>query len=94
MKHFIFLLTTLFISTNTIAQNLFPVKLDNCKTEKFCLDCGDIKAGYDDKEFQKINEKPHAGAGILPVSRSINLSTLFHRLLTSTRIGILNNACT
>lgn len=39
------------------AQNLFPVKTDNCKAESFCLDCGDIKAGYDDQEFAKLEKK-------------------------------------
>lgn len=39
------------------AQNLFPVKLENCKTEKFCLDCGDTKAGYDQNEFAKLQDK-------------------------------------
>lgn len=39
------------------AQNLFPVKLDNCKTERFCLDCGDTKAGYDEQEFLKLHDK-------------------------------------
>ena len=38
------------------AQNIFPVKLENCKTEKFCLDCGDTKAGYDQKEFAKLQD--------------------------------------
>jgi hypothetical protein len=39
------------------AQNLFPVKLENCKTEKFCLDCGDTKAGYDENDFAKLQVK-------------------------------------
>ncbi len=39
------------------AQNIFPVKLENCKTEKFCLDCGDTKAGYDQNEFAKLQDK-------------------------------------
>ena len=39
------------------AQNLFPVKLENCKTERFCLDCGDTKAGYNEQEFFKIQDK-------------------------------------
>ena len=38
-------------------QNLFPVKLDNCNTDRFCLDCGDTKAGYDEQEFLKLQEK-------------------------------------
>ena len=50
---FIFLIS-LTIQAN--AQNLFPVKLENCKTEKFCLDCGDIKAGYDENEFAKLQD--------------------------------------
>lgn len=46
----------LLLALNVYSQNIFPVKLDNCKTDKFCLDCGDTKAGYDDVEFQKINK--------------------------------------
>lgn len=38
------------------AQNLFPVKLDNCKTERFCLDCGDTKAGYEESEFSILQD--------------------------------------
>lgn len=49
------LLTTFTISLS--AQNIFPVKLDNCKTDKFCLDCGDTKAGYDEQEFLKLQDK-------------------------------------
>ena len=56
MKKTIILLFIAF-TLNTNAQNLFPVKLDNCNTEKFCLDCGDTKAGYDEEEFQKLQEK-------------------------------------
>lgn len=56
MKKTIFIiLTSLTFQAN--AQNLFPIKLDNCKTDKFCLDCGDVKAGYDEKEFLKLQEK-------------------------------------
>ncbi len=49
----IFILTTLSLN----AQNLFPVKVDKCKTERFCLDCGDTKAGYVEQEFSKLQEK-------------------------------------
>lgn len=42
------------LSLNLNAQNIFPVKLDNCKTDKFCLDCGDVKAGYNEQEFLKL----------------------------------------
>ncbi|KIC04070.1 hypothetical protein OA88_01115 [Flavobacterium sp. JRM] len=54
-KAFFLILAGLAFQTN--AQNLFPLKLDNCKTEKFCLDCGDIKAGYDEQEFLKLQDK-------------------------------------
>lgn len=42
---------------NLNAQNLFPVKLDNCKTAKFCLDCGDLKAGYQEADFENLLKK-------------------------------------
>lgn len=37
-----------------IAQNLFPVKLDNCVTDTFCLDCGDEKASFDPDSFSRM----------------------------------------
>lgn len=56
MRKLIFVfLTSLTFQAN--AQNLFPVKLENCKTDKFCLDCGDTKAGYEQKEFNKLQDK-------------------------------------
>lgn len=39
------------------AQNLFPVKLDRCKPDRFCLDCGNIKAGYDTAQFLMLVDK-------------------------------------
>lgn len=59
-KIFLFLLTTFFL-INLNAQNIFPVKLAKCKTTRFCLDCGDTKVSYSEKDFneliQKLNEK-------------------------------------
>ena len=49
---FLFLFASLTIRAN--AQNLFPVKLENCNAKRFCLDCGDIKAGVDQNEFTKL----------------------------------------
>ncbi len=46
-----------FITFQLKAQNLFPVKLENCKTEQFCLDCGDTKAGFIQDEFSKLQEE-------------------------------------
>ncbi len=56
MKKTIIILLTAF-TFNLNAQNLYPVKLDNCNTSKFCLDCGDIKAGYIKKDFKKLEDK-------------------------------------
>lgn len=45
------------LTIQAYAQNLFPVKLENCNVARFCLDCGDIKAGYDQNEFAKLEDK-------------------------------------
>jgi len=49
-------LTLLIISISALtnAQNLYPKKLDNCITNQFCLDCGDIKANVDNEKFEKL----------------------------------------
>lgn len=52
-----FLAFFICFSLSLNAQNLFPVKLKNCKVERFCLDCGDTKAGYEEEEFLKLQEK-------------------------------------
>jgi len=56
MKRTILILSTAF-AVNLNAQNLFPVKLDNCKTDKFCLDCGDVKAGYNEEDFLQLQNE-------------------------------------
>lgn len=47
-------LSTLYISLQLHAQNIYPKKLDNCITAAFCLDCGDIKANVDREKFEKL----------------------------------------
>lgn len=75
MKKLIFaLLTILTFSLN--AQNLFPVKLDNCKTEKFCLDCGDTKAGYDEAEFLKLQAKLNEELNLKGIKGSVIFQVL------------------
>ena len=54
MTKFFLTLLTLSISTLTNAQNLYPKKLDNCVTDQFCLDCGDIKVNVDKDKFEKL----------------------------------------
>ncbi|MNU75411.1 Two component regulator propeller [compost metagenome] len=42
------------LTQSVFAQNLFPVKLNNCNTERFCLDCGDIQGGFDKNQFEEM----------------------------------------
>lgn len=44
----------LVLASNAKAQNLFPVKLYNCNTESFCLDCGDKKANVDSLKLKAL----------------------------------------
>lgn len=48
------LLLAMFTVSLCHAQNLFRKKLDNCITDQFCLDCGDIKANVDRKKLQDL----------------------------------------
>jgi ligand-binding sensor domain-containing protein len=58
------------------AQNIFPVKLTNCKTAKFCLDCGDIKAGYVESEFAKVEEKLNNSLNLKGVKGAVKFQVL------------------
>jgi len=58
------------------AQNLFPVKLDNCKTERFCLDCGDTKAGYDENEFSKLQDKLNKELNLQGIKGAVKFQVL------------------
>ncbi len=71
---FLILFTSLTFSLN--AQNLFPIKLDNCKTEKFCLDCGDTKAGYEVGEFLKLQEKLNKELNLKGIKGSVKFQVL------------------
>jgi len=44
----------LLLSITVYCQNLFPKKLDNCSTSRFCLDCGDEKANVDKDKFDLL----------------------------------------
>jgi len=56
MKKTLLTLSILCLYCCLKAQNIFPFKLNNCPTEQFCLDCGDIKADADPEKFQKLVE--------------------------------------
>lgn len=61
---------------NLNAQNIFPVKLDNCKSAEFCLDCGDIKAGYSEEEFIKLQERLNSTLNLRGISGSVKFQVL------------------
>jgi hypothetical protein len=48
------IILAVILVSNANAQNIFPVKLNNCQTESFCLDCGDIKANVDSLKLQVL----------------------------------------
>lgn len=58
------------------AQNIFPVKLDNCKTEEFCLDCGDTKAGYVQNEFTKLQDKLNKELNLQGIKGAVKFQVL------------------
>lgn len=83
MKNIFFaLLSAITISAN--AQNLFPVKLENCKTDKFCLDCGDTKAGFDEEKF---------GDMMVTLNKAFNLSTASGTVKFQVLINNKGRAC-
>ncbi|MEC4054612.1 hypothetical protein VSP10_17750, partial [Myroides odoratimimus] len=53
----ILLFSFLFLGINSYGQYIYPVKVDNCKIDRFCLDCGDTLAGYDQKAFTKLEQE-------------------------------------
>ncbi len=58
------------------AQNIFSEKLENCKTDKFCLDCGDTKAGYNEQEFSKLQDKLNKELNLKGIKGSVKLQVL------------------
>src|SRR5690606_5273089 len=75
MKKTIFIFLTAF-TLNLNAQNLFPIKLDNCKTEKFCLDCGDTKAGYNQEEFLKLQDNLNKELNLQGIQGAVKFQVL------------------
>lgn len=79
-----FLTFFICITLSLNAQNLFPIKLEKCKTEKFCLDCGDTKAGYEEKEFLKLQEK---------LSNELNLKGIKGAVMFQVLVNSKGRAC-
>lgn len=73
-KIFFILLTGLTFQAS--AQNLFLVKLDKCKIGKFCLDCGDTKAGYDEQGFAEMQDKLNKDLNLQGIKGSVKFQVL------------------
>jgi len=73
-KTILILLTSAAFQLN--AQNLFPVKLDNCKAEAFCLDCGDTKAGFVQEDFVKLQDKLDKALDLQGISGTVKFQVL------------------
>lgn len=56
MNKTILFILTIFLTPYLNAQNLYPKKLDNCVTDKFCLDCGDIKVNVDSNKLNILTD--------------------------------------
>jgi len=83
MKKTSVLFLILAISTTISAQNLFPKKLNNCNTDEFCLDCGDIKANVDNQKLNSLLEKLTATNNLKGIKGKI----MFQILVDSTGKG-------
>lgn len=83
MKYLSLLATAICFSTALRAQHLLPVKMNNCVTERFCLDCGDVKADVDKAKFDQFLKTLNAANNTNQVGGKI----LFQVLLDSTGKG-------
>ena len=72
----IFLILSTASAINLNAQNIFPIKLDNCKTEKFCLDCGDVKAGYIEQDFLQLQNELQESLNLKGIRGAIQFQVL------------------
>jgi hypothetical protein len=78
------LLLIITISFNLKAQNLFPKKLNNCISNKFCLDCGDIKANIEVAKFEKLIEK---------LNSEIKLKGISGKIMFQILVDSIGNGC-
>lgn len=53
-KTWVLNLLLILASINLSAQNIFKEKVEGCKTDQFCLDCGTPKANYDSTAFNEL----------------------------------------
>jgi len=71
------LVILLFINSIALnAQNIFPVKVERCKADRFCLDCGDIKVGYNQADFDKLLHRLNRSLTLYGLSGNIKFQVL------------------
>jgi len=76
MKSIFLTLLAVVISFNLKSQNIFPVKLENCKTDRFCMDCGDTKVSYQEMEFEKLLDKLNKSLNLNGITGSVKFQIL------------------
>ena len=76
MKNTFKILFSAILTLPVFGQNLFPIKLDNCNTSSFCLDCGDIKGGFNENLFQEMLDKVESKLNLNGVIGSVYFQVL------------------
>ncbi|MES2266170.1 MAG: hypothetical protein V4520_05400 [Bacteroidota bacterium] len=84
MKKLILTLLAISIFLSIKAQNIFPVKLENCATERFCLDCGDEKANVKTNEFKALVDD---------LNNTIDFGNASGKILFQVLVDSVGNAC-
>lgn len=74
-KYILAIVVAIF-SLNVKAQNIFPVKLENCSTDRFCLDCGDVKASYSEVDFAELQEKLNKSLNLTGINGAIKFQVI------------------
>ncbi|WP_322969475.1 ligand-binding sensor domain-containing protein [Faecalibacter sp. LW9] len=70
------LLTICLLSIYSYGQNIFPIKLDQCKVDRFCLDCGDQKVTIKDETLHEAIDKINAIPELKGISGKLTLQVL------------------
>jgi hypothetical protein len=83
MIKIILLILNLSIAVILNAQHLYPQKLNNCITDNFCLDCGDVKTNVDAVKFNVLIKDLNSSNNLTGIKGKV----LFQILVDSTGKG-------
>lgn len=84
MKKLILLALCTLLLYYSHGQNLFSKKVEGCKVDMFCLDCGDIKANVNETDFAQL---------IAQLNTSKNLRGLSGKLMIQVLVDSVGKAC-